>query len=434
MNENYFFSLKQYQDKANQLIKDIEETIKHLDDFPLNNDISEKLKISTCKIISKKILKLLNELIINEDNLLNFASTLRYSFETLIHLKIFFIEKEHLLRLNYSIYNHHIAKYSKLLKRAEEEILLLDEIDTFEKSLLSESVVNEKVITLPEIDELIEGNYGSNITMFFEGVKFNGYGFHQHILKEKVIKGYKAELEQLKKQRQEFEKTIIKDKFFQSIFGTKIQSNQVEKLLSDQRSWDEKSKLTNLEKEYALMYDMTSSIIHSTSYSLFTSDELNENEKKIFYSLLNQYIEKINKNIRLFCLLDVHFSDKVNVVNLVQEEIPIDNLDKKNLKMPGYCPECLFTNKKRVSMLLNSSDYFECPECSLQILNYIPSKIASILPIRGKGNIKDDYYKSEVWMKNYILSKANLEKGYAEPELTYFETVDELKTYLKTIE
>ena len=83
-------------------------------------------------------------------------------------------------------------------------------------------------------------------------------------------------------------------------------------------------------------------------------------------------------------------------------------------------------------MKINSSDYFECPKCNLQILNSAADKIAAILPERGKGEIyKND--SSEVWLKNFSLSKAKLDDLVAEPELIFFQTPKELQEYLDTI-
>lgn len=430
MSENPFFSLKQYQEQAEKNIENINSTIADLNSVANNFNHIEQMKFDISKASLEKISFLINELTNNEDNLLNFASTLRFSFETLIHTKIFFKEPEHIIRLKYRLYTHYEEKYTKLIKRVEEEILLLKEIETFENQKTLK--LNNEQLNIDDVDKLIDKKFGSNITMFFEGVKFNGYGFHQNILKEKVQKIYENELEKFKSEKNDFEVKIIKNKIFQEIYGINIQSNQVEKKISDGRNWKEKAHFVNLEKEYKLMYDLTSSLIHSTSYSLLTNSEMIEQEKKLYYNLLNQYVKQINENLRLFCSLDLFLNKNVNHVNIVSEKSHNDNIDNTNLKMNGFCPQCLFINSKKTSMKINSSDYFECPECNLQILNNGEEKIASIIPKRGKGDIyKKD--SSEVWLKNFYLSKAKLDGLIAKPELVFFQNPDELKQYLKTI-
>jgi len=272
MNESDFFSLKQYQQQAKKNIENITETLTDLN-VVSKSHIVESVKIDVSKHLLEKILFLTSELLNNEDNLLNFATTLRFSFETLIHTKLFFKEKEHILRIRYSLFTHQKDKFTKLIKRIEEEILLLKEIESFEKQHLK--------LSIDEIDKLIEEKFGSNITMFFEGVKFNGYGYHQSVLKQNVLKPYRDKLIENETIKNDFEQKIVKNKYFQEIFGIKIQQNQVEKKLFDERSWNEKSKFVNLEKEYNLMYDITSSLIHSTSYSLLTNKEMVEQEKNI---------------------------------------------------------------------------------------------------------------------------------------------------------
>ncbi len=101
--------------------------------------------------------------------------------------------------------------------------------------------------------------------------------------------------------------------------------------------------------------------------------------------------------------------------------------------MNGYCPQCSFVNKEKISMKINSSDYFECPNCNLQILNSEVNNIAVIIPVRGNGKGYKDY-SSEAWLKGYLLSKAKIDDSVIKPELIFFQTPDELKEYLKTIE
>jgi hypothetical protein len=54
----------------------------------------------------------------------------------------------------------------------------------------------------------------------------------------------------------------------------------------------------------------------------------------------------------------------------------------------GYCPQCE-GEEKQISMQLNSDDFWECPNCQLQILGMVPV-FSIILPWRGEGEFRDN--------------------------------------------
>ena len=56
----------------------------------------------------------------------------------------------------------------------------------------------------------------------------------------------------------------------------------------------------------------------------------------------------------------------------------------------GYCPQCRGEDKQYL-LQLNSDDFWECPDCHLQILGMVPV-FSVILPWRGSGVLKDNYY------------------------------------------
>lgn len=418
--------------KTLELMNEIKKTVNDIEKCISENNIREVTKYSTSKSILGKVYFLVNELLSNENNLMSIASTLRFSFETLIHTLLIIEEPAHILHLRYNQFIHFIEKHKKLLNRIEEEILLLKQIEDFEKEYSSECFANSKLQKLKELDQKIDEILKFHITMFVEDAKFNGYGFQQYLLKEKIYKQYNSALKKIESKKSEYEKIIVENKMFQDIFGINIQPSQVQKKLSDKRSWEEKSRKVNLEKEYQLMYDLTSSLIHSTSYSLLTNPEISLAESEFFYTLLNQYLKRINTNIRAYCLLDLYLNENLVIVNYEQDDIYKTDIDNNAFKTNGYCPQCFFIDKKKVSMLVNSSDYFECPRCKLQILNYAPSKIAAILPTRGKGKIFSTEC-SEIWIKNYTISKAKVVANSIEPELSFFYSIKELKSYLDSI-
>lgn len=52
----------------------------------------------------------------------------------------------------------------------------------------------------------------------------------------------------------------------------------------------------------------------------------------------------------------------------------------------GFCPECRLEDKE-VKMLLNEQDFFECPDCQLQMCA-ISGLHAILLHVRGNGEVK----------------------------------------------
>ena len=78
------------------------------------------------KQILTKIISLQENFISQPDNLLLVFSTVRYMFETLIHLRLIEKETDYVYKLFYSIYNHQVDKTQKLIDRLKYEIQLID--------------------------------------------------------------------------------------------------------------------------------------------------------------------------------------------------------------------------------------------------------------------------------------------------------------------
>ena len=65
---------------------------------------------------------------------------------------------------------------------------------------------------------------------------------------------------------------------------------------------------------------------------------------------------------------------------------------KVTIMFDGYlddlCPECLL-DEANSYLLLNDSDFYECPKCNLQI-SFREYPIATVLNFRGKGKIRTE--------------------------------------------
>ncbi|MDX9882329.1 MAG: hypothetical protein RBS73_09700 [Prolixibacteraceae bacterium] len=179
------------------------------------------------------------------------------------------------------------------LNRLKNEIKLLKELEEKEKELhqnLSKSEISKDSINT--IMDLIDKEASNTINLHFDNVEKLGYGFLSHLLETQKLPYYQNELDKIKNRKKKIAETLIKQEWFKSKFNTH-QISQVFNLLIDKRSWSNKATTVGLAKEYELLYAFTSSLIHFSSYSVFTEYELREDEKIMFANYFYQYVNKI---------------------------------------------------------------------------------------------------------------------------------------------
>ncbi len=230
---------------------------------------------------------------------LSSSALLRKTLEQLIIARLINIEPDYYLKFFFGWVlstEGHITKHHDRLLR---EINLLKKLEEKENELiqnLSKEKISKK--SIKELMDLADDEASMTINLHFDNVETLGYGFLSHLLETQKLPYYQNELDDIKKRKDEIAKTLIKQEFFTSKFKTK-QMSQVFKLLKDTRSWSEKAETTGFEKEYELLYNFTSKIIHFGSYSVFTEYELQENEKIMFANYFYQYVVKILDEIDL---------------------------------------------------------------------------------------------------------------------------------------
>lgn len=93
----------------------------------------------------------------------------------------------------------------------------------------------------------------------------------------------------------------------------------------------------------------------------------------------------------------------------------------------GQCPECEMKGIKSMTVL-NTSDYWECPVCHLQ-LQLLDDDLMGILNFRGEGKLKDNHYKSEDYIKNRTLLRRPLFDG----DDCIIKDEEELQEYINII-
>jgi len=98
----------------------------------------------------------------------------------------------------------------------------------------------------------------------------------------------------------------------------------------------------------------------------------------------------------------------------------------ESLTSNGECPQCKL-NGKIVSIVLNHLDYWECPDCKLQ-LQSIADIYLGILENRGSGALKYQPYNFEKWGERVLLRKP-----LCSGDNCIFQNTRELIEYLTSI-
>jgi len=272
------------------LIKSEETEIKH--------------HISTA--IIEKLLKVFQELEKNEKDLHKQVATLRYTLETLIVTCLLIQENDYFLKMYYALYEHQENKRNLMIKRVEKELELLREYTV----KYAREKENNKQLYMgyprkmndenERIFQFYKEQIQKHINIYFHEIEKLGFENSLYLLENEILKQYQNELKEFEQVKINRAKHLSKQEWFKKYFDVNKQHSKVFKSLKDKRSWEEKARLVNLIDEYKLNYERTSSLLHFNSYSLFTSNEIDNDEIHYNYQILNQYVSHIITNISAF--------------------------------------------------------------------------------------------------------------------------------------
>jgi len=288
----------------------------------LFNSFNEKEKYSLSVNIVSKIISIQEDVLNDNSSLIKFYGSLRYILETLIQTELLVSEPSYAYKLFYSLYNHQSEKSKKYIERIEKEISIMKnyELKDRENSKIitegieaGESIENTKK-KHDNAQKELDDNADIEYTMFCGNYKWFGYGYTQSILESKILPEYKNRLELFDNAKIKIAKEILKNNLICELFDFKNQHTRVFKELKDIRSWEEKARVTRLGDEYKLVYDLSSAILHSTSYSYGTTVEIPEHEIEMVINLCFKYSKKIMLNINSFSKMD--FYQKFIVINV----------------------------------------------------------------------------------------------------------------------
>ncbi len=244
---------------------------------------------------------------------------MRYTLEALIVTKLLNIENDYFLKVTFSIYEQQINQVRSIIKRLEKELIVLKEYSekcSVKKEKNKQQYANNSEKLAVENEKVFQ-NYKKlaqeNINISFN--KLGEYGFDVLITRlTKDIEEYKKKLEEYKSLKFAKYKQLAKTGWIKEYFGERVPATQIPKELQDPRNWREKAKAVKLDDEYELNYEFTSSLLHFTSYSLFTPNVASEEEINYTCFLINQYIREIISNIRKFSkvfIFDVFEENKI---------------------------------------------------------------------------------------------------------------------------
>lgn len=319
-------NLESREDKINVLISDYSKTIEHLDP---KEALYQSLNKYEHYFVGLKLLQKIHMLlknIINEssDLLLNY-STVRYTLESLIQCRLIEKEQDYIYKICYSIYTHQIDKTERFIERLKNEITIISKYENMENEHDNKIKPKEGANQVNDLLEYIENGTAyqhaldnladDELTIFFGDYKNNGYTFQKYIMENDLMKRHTDNLENFIQLRNKKAKEILKKDYITSLFDFRNQYTRVFKQLKDDRSWKEKAVETNLSEEYKLMYEISSAILHSTSYSIVTSTEPSEQEVYLALDLIYKYSALTIKTIKRILEFDKWQNLKVYNIN-----------------------------------------------------------------------------------------------------------------------
>lgn len=313
MNSNIQYSLDELIKAEEKFANSINERKALL--FSLENNEVYQISLN----IVEKIISIQKQLLRENSSLIENYSSLRYILETLIQTELLLLEPKYTYVLFYSIHNHQTDKTSKIIERIKKEILIMEKYDAEdhktttilsdgykkqEDSKISQEKFNKAVKELDDKADL-------EFTMFCGNFKSLGYGYTKSILENKLLPEYEKRLKLFEDGKIEIAKKLLKKPTITALFQFNNQHTKVFTELKDTRSWKEKAKTAQLEDEYNLVYDLSSAVLHSTSYSYLTSKDIDEYEIEMIKKLCFQYSKKIMINLNLYTKMELYELFKV---------------------------------------------------------------------------------------------------------------------------
>ncbi len=276
----------------------IMNNIRNNDEFDYKNQIYLNI-LEKLKIILENIKK-------DKTNLLLIVSSVRFIFETLIHTELIKKEPEHVYRLIYSIYKHQTAKIDLVKQSLNSDLITL-------KKLIKIETEFEKYLTSNHSKKEINDFKKQSTKEFWDILLSKTHPFLAHVneydlkeIRKTLTKVFVPKYDQLiidiEKEKKVYAKKILSKKFITDLFDFRNQTSKVFTVFDDSRTWETKAKIVGLGDDYHFIYSYTSLIIHSTSYSLITTPNIDNEEISYNLIFIRQHLFKILNNIDEYLL------------------------------------------------------------------------------------------------------------------------------------
>ncbi|MGF6201726.1 hypothetical protein [Pseudomonas laurylsulfatiphila] len=219
-------------------------------------------------------------------------SNLRFIFETCITARLLNLEPSYKFKVRFSIYKHQLEKSKSLASQAAADMSRLDKLkqDETEVNRLH-CPVDDHFVNRGKVNELYE-KLNSEISIFLDASESFGIEMTQNYI-ERYLKDHSAREKKIEDEWNSIKKEIIQDPEAISHFNFKGQTSKVDKELSDTRSWKQKAVATGLGPMHEFLYDYTSSIMHSTSYSIMVPYPLEPGELFMIEGLAARFSHSI---------------------------------------------------------------------------------------------------------------------------------------------
>jgi hypothetical protein len=266
---------------------------------------------SSAKIV-KKLLNIHQPEEIQNAGLISRVAAVRYTLESLISTRLLLREAGYAYKLYFSIFTHQEIQIQSSIDRINEELKLLDILA--KKETAGAIRLAKAVSKAEERGEAFDSKkFGKrfirsinrtdkikneSITIWSHGAEETGYEYQAAGIRKHIVPAYLERQKFIRDLKDRYARQISKDPLFNLFFRVNGQSSKVFKILKDERKWEEKAKITGLEKEYAFIYRYTSSILHFTSYSIWTGHELAPDESSMFSRITYEYLRNIIQCIK----------------------------------------------------------------------------------------------------------------------------------------
>ncbi|QKF66563.1 hypothetical protein AVENP_1007 [Arcobacter venerupis] len=289
-------------------INDNKKTAKNIKQL-LNMFRPDEITYELAFKIIKSVEQCINEIYSHPNSTLSLIANLRFLFETCINTRLLSSEPSYKYKLRYSIYSHQVEKSENYTSYAKKDISLLDTLIQSEKEIeLVDSDESDK-----KVNELYD-KLDKELSIFLDVAEYNGAEIHKDFIQSYIIENQKR-INDMIVARDAFINELLKNQEANLIFKFDGSIDDIEKKLKDKRTWKKKATDTGLEEMYMFIYDYTSALVHSTSYSILIPNQLDKSEEEMIIGLGTRITNDILENLKVFAKIpNITIVESVKVV------------------------------------------------------------------------------------------------------------------------